>query len=279
MHELPRKSSLLVAARRGGLDHVVLDLQILEQELDREIVVRLDPADLRRRQRPPPPGASPRKTAAPRRRPQVEFRARARDDLGVAGACSSRRIAPPASPRCPATKMVSVLVTRGRSTPRSRQPRCHCPLPAVRHSHLPPRSAYASLHARAVPPACPSSRPTSSTSAGNFRAAKAGASPPRRSTRWQTLARQLLRRLAQRLPRRRGRRPQGAARLGQSERLSPRPDPLPRRRDRRAAPRRTRGRTHPRRPAQRRRRSLRGHRPPRPLRRLDRQIRAALRHA
>ena len=48
MHELPRKSSLRTPPR-APLNQVVLDLQVLEQELDRLFIVRLDPADFGRR--------------------------------------------------------------------------------------------------------------------------------------------------------------------------------------------------------------------------------------
>ena len=50
MQELPRKRSLRTPLLMGGPDDVVLHLQILEQKLDRQIVVCLDSAYFRGRQ-------------------------------------------------------------------------------------------------------------------------------------------------------------------------------------------------------------------------------------
>ena len=65
MHELPEKEQLLRAEIVRRLDEVVLDVQVLEQELDGEIVVRLDPADLGRRDHDDLRAAAPQRTGAP----------------------------------------------------------------------------------------------------------------------------------------------------------------------------------------------------------------------
>ena len=65
-----------------GADDVVLDLQILEQELDRQIVVRLDPAHLGGRQNDKRRFFLREKTSTARSSRQIEFGAIRVDQIG-----------------------------------------------------------------------------------------------------------------------------------------------------------------------------------------------------
>ena len=107
MHELPEEKQLAHPVFVRGVDQVVLDLQILEEELDWPIVVRLDSADLGRRYNDNR-GLFPGEEFLDRWRFVRSSSALVRVNTRVKpSALSFRSIALPTRPRCPAMKIDS----------------------------------------------------------------------------------------------------------------------------------------------------------------------------